>query len=205
MTLEQAILARLETVAKHLEVLTRAHLNLQAKVLPMSISTDLKAVLDEISSQTDTLINSLEATTNSKSADNEGLSDNLTEATAIRDKLKAQNDKIAAQTSAAQASAAQGSTPAPAAPVSVTVAAPTVAPELVVPVTTNAPVPVGSAVSGPGIPTGATVVASDASSVTLSDHTTDDHAGDGTETLTVMPPLAATVDPANPIPNPTAV
>lgn len=130
-----------------------------------SIHDQIRDVLSEAKGYADVLI----GTGKANDAANVDL---LTQAQALRDELKA---------AGSSAPASDGST-------MVTVAGPVTAPSTTVPVVTSEPVVVGSTVDGPGVASGTTVVASDASSVALSQPTTDDHTGG--ETLKVTPPAA---------------
>lgn len=89
---------------------------------------------------------------------------------------------------------------APAAPVTASVAAATTAPTQTVVVTGDAPIPVDSTLSGPGLADGTTatdvstttaVDGSTVSTVSLSQPTIDDHVGDQSETIVATPAAAA--------------
>ena len=161
------------------------------KELPMSALTDaVRAEIATVSADVDQLIAS------AKQSDDAAVRD-------IQSDLDALKSKVAgALSSAAPAGGAAASTAPPATPVTVTVSAPTAANSVTIPVSpadaSSASTALGNAitagstvaVSGPSIPAGATLQGVDTSGLTISAPTTDAHAGDGTETVTLTPAAA---------------
>ena len=198
-----------EVLAPHSRQNARIEFNqrviLQALKVLLERDQDMSKVHDDIAaalaanaaslSTADTKVAQLAAL---KDESDDAFNDILASVTAQKDVVSGINDKLdKALAGATPAGASSGSSTsvsgALSIPVSTTVSAPVSAPAIIIPVASTSGVVEGATVSGPGITEGTTVVDVNhvASTVTLSDPTTADHTGDGTETVKVSSPATS--------------